>query len=519
MRIIAVLAVSLSLPASAQVRLVPLSAPRSPQLASSVHAVAAPSLPSLSVPVLAPSLAPSLPSPAAASALVAEATLSAAPALAAVAAPSASAADSRGAAAASFDALLGVPAAASVPGVPAPVPAAAPAFAPPDIAVKFPRAVPAPPRALLAETLRRRQAGWREGMKSAGVRADAPAPSFAVTKVAEKSAGTPAAETSYEISWSQGPQRVGAFRVTIRHKDLRARFARLAAPEAPKSKVFSVRLLPGIARADAERLLEAAGLRVLGGSGQDWRVAAVGRDTPKAAAARLMKAKDAVFYASPAAKAAPSRLLRVRVLPGATEDELSALFRAARLTVSVAPRPYLAQPDPWLLVASGPVEKALKRLRASGLVLAASPAALKLDEGRQAVVRVKEGVDAVDLAARLNRDWGVDLVAEHGGRSYRVQAPKGVSGAALAARLSADSAVERAVPVGAVSDESVAAAAKGAASYKGRPWSSTEYNMQSYYSRLSLEEAGATRAQLETFERLLAAAPVLGGGFNPWSGD
>jgi hypothetical protein len=396
-----------------------------------------------------------------------------APALQAIASPEATPGGSRDAAQASFSALIGEAAGASVPGVPAPEPAKAPSnaslFAPSDIAVKYPRAMPA-------------------------------------------------AETSYEVSWSQGPQRLGAFRVTVRHKDLRVRFARLAAPEAPKSKVFSVRLLPGIARADAERLLEGAGLRVLGGSGLDWRVAAVGRDTPKAAAARLMKAKDAVFYAQAPAKAAPSKLLRVRVMPGSSEAELAALFRSAKLTVAVAPRPYLAQPDPWTLAASCPVETALKRLRASGLVLSASPAALKLDESRQAVVRLKDAASAAELARRLSRDWGVDLVAEHG-RSVRVQAGRGVSGAALAARLAADPLVEKAVAVGAVSDASVAAAAKSAASYKGRPWSSTEFSMQSYYARLSLEEAGATRAQLETFERLLAEAPVLGGGFNPWSGD
>ncbi|TPW17205.1 MAG: hypothetical protein FD126_3705 [Elusimicrobia bacterium] len=35
----------------------------------------------------------------------------------------------------------------------------------------------------------------------------------------------------------------------------------------------------------------------------------------------------------------------------------------------------------------------------------------------------------------------------------------------------------------------------------------------------SLRRRGATAAQLKRYEELTAAAPMRGGGFNPWSGD
>jgi hypothetical protein len=70
-----------------------------------------------------------------------------------------------------------------------------------------------------------------------------------------------------------------------------------------------------------------------------------------------------------------------------------------------------------------------------------------------------------------------------------------------------------------VTDDEVRAAAAGAISYKGRPWSQTEYNMGYYNSLESLKQRGATKKQLALFEKLCADAPIKGGSFNPWSGD
>lgn len=70
-----------------------------------------------------------------------------------------------------------------------------------------------------------------------------------------------------------------------------------------------------------------------------------------------------------------------------------------------------------------------------------------------------------------------------------------------------------------VMDDEIAAAAKSVASSKGGIWSHTEYNMAYSNTLESLKARGATLAQLKQFKKLCDAAPVIGGRFNPWSGD
>jgi hydroxymethylpyrimidine pyrophosphatase-like HAD family hydrolase len=70
-----------------------------------------------------------------------------------------------------------------------------------------------------------------------------------------------------------------------------------------------------------------------------------------------------------------------------------------------------------------------------------------------------------------------------------------------------------------ISDDDIRASAAGVISYKGRPWSQTEYNSVYYPAIESLKARGATQLQLALFETLCAEAPVKGGSFNPWSGD
>ena len=89
----------------------------------------------------------------------------------------------------------------------------------------------------------------------------------------------------------------------------------------------------------------------------------------------------------------------------------------------------------------------------------------------------------------------------------------------LVAAISQEPIVKEALALGGVTDAQIQSAAKGVESYKGRPWSSTEYNMAYGTTYWSLEERGATPEQLALFEDLCAKAPVRGGGFNPWSGD
>lgn len=70
-----------------------------------------------------------------------------------------------------------------------------------------------------------------------------------------------------------------------------------------------------------------------------------------------------------------------------------------------------------------------------------------------------------------------------------------------------------------VSDDEIRNWAKSVASNKGGIYSSTEYNMAYYNSYENLKARGASDSQLALFKKLCDEAPVLGRGFNPWSGD
>ncbi len=67
--------------------------------------------------------------------------------------------------------------------------------------------------------------------------------------------------------------------------------------------------------------------------------------------------------------------------------------------------------------------------------------------------------------------------------------------------------------------EDVRRAAARVTSHKGGTWSETEFNLENHVGRESLKGQGATRRQLELYDKLVAAAPVIGGHFNRFSGD
>jgi len=68
-------------------------------------------------------------------------------------------------------------------------------------------------------------------------------------------------------------------------------------------------------------------------------------------------------------------------------------------------------------------------------------------------------------------------------------------------------------------DADVRARASAVSSYKGYPWSETEYNSAYYPALENLKKEGATAEQIALFVRLCAEAELRGGRFNPWSGD
>lgn len=70
-----------------------------------------------------------------------------------------------------------------------------------------------------------------------------------------------------------------------------------------------------------------------------------------------------------------------------------------------------------------------------------------------------------------------------------------------------------------ISDEAVKKLAERVILFKGRPWSWSEFNATKSNVRRHLAEEGAAPEQLEEFGRIIDEAPIIGGSFNPWSGD
>lgn len=70
-----------------------------------------------------------------------------------------------------------------------------------------------------------------------------------------------------------------------------------------------------------------------------------------------------------------------------------------------------------------------------------------------------------------------------------------------------------------LSNETVRKMAEHVSLFKGRPWSWSEFNATKSTVRHHLAEEGASKEQLEEFDRIIEKAPIVGGSFNAWSGD
>lgn len=70
-----------------------------------------------------------------------------------------------------------------------------------------------------------------------------------------------------------------------------------------------------------------------------------------------------------------------------------------------------------------------------------------------------------------------------------------------------------------VADKKIEELASRMILFKGRPWSWSEFNSLVTTVRSQLIEESATEKQLKKFSDLIAAAPIVGGSFNAWSGD
>ena len=525
------LIVALAANASAQNLRATLAAPAlpvvrvAPVLPVAAPTLAAPTL-SLSAPVLAPAFAAPRLTPVAAAAAApiavpaaAQAQAHAAPALEALAAPAPSAASAHAAGITLEDALTGRRSYGAVFAAPAaPVNGALPTArsAPAVSGVSYARGIEKRHKDYLNESLRRRKAGWFRGLARMGVTLEGPtAPKLKVTAAKDRSSKVMAVVTAveYTVSWTQGPMKSGSFRVVVPMKDPEPELSRLAAPAIPAEKQVVLRVKSGTPEAEARAFFEAQGLRVVNRSYDGlWTVAVTGRQGAAAAARRLSGKGFVIHAAAKNAVFAEADQVLVSAKAGITEDALAALFSRHGLVVIEKRRDGL-----WRAAAAkGKSAKTLSALGQDDAVFFARPLVLEAPETRMAVVTLRPGSDAQAASAFFKRH-GLTVVDELGEQTYKVAGS--LDAAALAALLAKDEAVAQTVAVGSLSDAEIESAARGAASYKGRPWSSTEYSYNWALTQSWLVRRGATAAQLALFEKLTSEAPVKNGGFNPWSGD
>jgi hypothetical protein len=331
---------------------------------------------------------------------------------------------------------------------------------------------------------------------------------------------------AFNVVWEQGERNLGAFRTVISKEKLEVSLSKRAAPKADPRKVLTLQFLKDTPQSTIDAFLEKHELRLLR---KDWtgfyEVAVTGK-TKAGQFARSVSGLGSVFYASTKnAEAKESKQLRITVRGDTAQQDIAKLLRKHNLRVLERDRDGIN----FRVAVAGntSAQKMAARLTSRGIVYFAHPVQSNIAEDREVIIQFTKGTfggNATKAAteaeiARALRRGKLQVIEDLGDGTFKVAAVRNTPGVKLAKSLIKFKHIVSAVPIGAATDEDVKSAARSAASYKGRPWSSTEYNMHYHYIHVALVLKGATKAQLAEFARLASEAPIKGGSFNPWSGD
>jgi hypothetical protein len=378
-------------------------------------------------------------------------------------------------------------------------------------------------RILFQQTLTSRKPSWTRQLPAMGVKLEGrSAPVVTVRSAAVVAKGT---AVDFTVEWNQGETHVGAFRTFVALLKPTPLLRRLPVPEPDKERqirmVFKKTVVAdgietAVADASIASYLESKGLRLLS---KDWEgrynVSVTGQDKA-GAVAREITGNGIVLYATPVSLSVPEANQIQIAFKEKSRDAIGALLREKGLSVLSIDRSGLYTVGAEGLAAADTAA----RLQAAAEVLYAKPVEFDPPVSSQMIVSLRETAVSEDDVSALFRRHGLTVFRILGDKVYyKVARADGAPAAESVAAVSREPIVKQALVLGGVSGTEIQSAAKSAASQKGRPWSQTEYSAALAMTYWRLEMRGATPEQLELFEKLCAAAPIRGGGFNPWSGD
>ena len=243
------------------------------------------------------------------------------------------------------------------------------------------------------------------------------------------------------------------------------------------------------------------------------RVTLIGKGTA-ADVARRINGKGIVLSAIPAGSSIPqTRQITVVFKQSAHRKGIATLLRRHGLQV-------LSVDHNFYTVGALRIDVAAKarRLQAAPAVLFASPVKFNPPVSSQLIITLKEAAseEAFNLLLRSHR---LAVLQDFGGGSYKVARLANAPAKDLLATLNAEPVVQETLLVGGLTNKHIRSKAREVAGTKGGAFSSVDYEASLYMAIWRLEKQGATPKQIKLFKKLCDNTPVIGGRFNPWSGD
>ena len=376
---------------------------------------------------------------------------------------------------------------------------------------------------LLDQSLRRRATSWIYKLGKVGVSLAGPVePVLRVVSADLRGAGSKRERVSYHIEWTQGVLRRGAFQAEIPLKSREPSLRKTSPSLPPAQKQMTLRFRPGTSESEAVSTLERFGLTLLSRSARnevvDYRVDISLARWPLEHAIWRLQQEPSVLFAMPGKLDFPAERqywIVVNVDAGqAGEDALTVLSKSGHVVLEAKDGGYFRIGAPTGMTGA----RAARLLSNSPALLYAAPAGPnELAESRLAVVSFpgwrggRTAAVSDSFVSKVLRHYGLRVVADYGGREFKVYEKDRKSGAEIVAALAGVPSVT-AHAVGTLPDAAVDVKVRDAISRKTGDMVDFETTKSRNYSEL--ERLGATRRQLA---RYVAEVDAVPNRFSSWS--